>query len=213
MKCSVCKRIRGIPPLWKRILKKLGFYSGGLYINYCTLYHEEEITESKKIIDDVMTAGSYAVSDWDYFTVTNYKESESKLTRYHKLVCDFCNPNLSWSSEQGDEMHKLEEEIERALEKADRRLSPMWVKWVQCKKCYKDYIEFYPKEQCKCGSYESEEVDALLPDLIKNTQKLKLIQELAEQIIRGELRLTKFFATDIICIIDKNNPILKEPSS
>lgn len=34
--CLACGKPRGIPPIWKRILQKIGFYPNGLYIYYCT---------------------------------------------------------------------------------------------------------------------------------------------------------------------------------
>lgn len=36
-RCIACNRPKGIPPRWKQILKKLGFYPNGLWTKYCTM--------------------------------------------------------------------------------------------------------------------------------------------------------------------------------
>lgn len=67
---------------------------------------------------------------------------------------------------------KSPDDIEK-IKIAENRLSNPMLKWVQCIKCRKNYFHYYPSGQCECGSYESEEVDAYLPDMLKENQQLK----------------------------------------
>ena len=90
-----------------------------------------------------------------------------------------------------DEYQSLKSQIESKLAQTDKRLTPLGIKWVQCIKCKKDYVEFYPKQQCICGSYESEEVDALLTDLLNDSRELSQLRPIVQALREEREKILK----------------------
>lgn len=64
----------------------------------------------------------------------------------------------------------------------ENHLSTICLKWIKCVKCRRDYFE-YQKSQCDCGSYEFEEVDDTLPNLLYQINFFRARFEQLEQII------------------------------
>lgn len=112
---------------------------------------------------------------------------EESFNRYISLVIknqDISDYAEGLTDEESNELENLEKQILDALKKSGRRLTDNMVKIVVCTKCnrHRTPYGYYPKTQCVCGSYESEERDTTLEELFRidsqYTNLVKAIQEI-----------------------------------